>query len=118
VVSFGLAVLGAGIAAFAPLVSETSATGSPGSDVVVRTEHVSTFEVDGWWVLVVVSVPVLISLLALLIGRRWALVTAAVALWVCCILGIVSVGLFFIPSAVAMTVAAAGAARPVGTMPA
>jgi hypothetical protein len=117
VVSFALAVLGAAIAAFAPLGTETVGTGFPGS-VVERTEHVSTFEVDGWWVLVVVSVPVVISLLAVLIGRRWALVTAGVALWACCVVGILSVGPFFIPSAIAMTVAAAGAPRRVGTMPA
>lgn len=66
----------------------------------------SIFEVVGAWVLVVVSVPVLVSLLPAIVRRRAGTAVSAVLLWACCIVGIFSVGLFFVPAAALMTVAA------------
>jgi hypothetical protein len=118
VVSAVLAVFGGAVAAFAPLGTTTSAAGAPGVETV-RTEHVSLFAHDGSWVLVVVTVPILIALAPVLVRRRGVAVASAVLLWACCVLGALSVGIFFVPSAIAMTVAAATAPRAsVGTMPA
>jgi hypothetical protein len=99
--AFVVSVLGAIVAAFAPLGGCRSLP-----DGRERCAGVSTFEVDGAWVLVVVSIPVLVSLLPVVIPRRAARVFAALLLWACCVVGAFSVGLFFVPAAVAMTIAA------------
>ena len=57
--------------------------------------------------LVVVSVPVLVALVPVLVRRRSAIIASTVLLWIGCILGMLSVGIFFLPSAILMTVAAA-----------
>jgi hypothetical protein len=59
------------------------------------------------WVLVVVSVPVLVALFAVVVHHRPARVVSAVLLWIGCIVGLASVGIFFVPAAILMTVAAA-----------
>ncbi len=104
VVAFLVAVLGALVAAFAPLGSRCGPTLSGG---MTRCSGVSTFSVDGSWVLVVVSVPVLVALVPLLLRRRIACIVSAALLWVGCVLGMFSVGIFFVPAAITMTVAAA-----------
>ena len=67
----------------------------------------STFHADGAWVLVVVAVPILISLVPVLVRHRAAAIVSAILLWACCVVGLFSVGMFFIPSAVLMTIAVA-----------
>lgn len=106
-VAFILAVVGALIAAFAPLGREMGTTGYADGTTVTWSLSVSIFQTDGAWVLVVVSVPVLLTLLPLIVHRRGARVITAVLLWVCCVIGLFSVGMFFVPAAIAMTVAAA-----------
>ena len=101
--AFVVAVLGAAVAAFAPL-GRSCGVSMPGGQAGCVGQ--SIFETDGSWVLVVVSVPVLISLLPMMVPRRAARVVAAVLLWACCVIGIFSVGMFFVPAAVVMTVAA------------
>jgi hypothetical protein len=54
----------------------------------------------------VASVPVAISLVAVLRPTRRAAVVAAALLWACCLVGFFSIGLFFVPAAILMTVAA------------
>lgn len=98
-----MAVLGAAVAAFAPL-GRSCGVSMPGGQAGCVGQ--SIFEIDGSWVLVVVSVPVLISLLPMMVPRRTARVVAAVLLWACCVIALFSVGLFFVPAAVVMTVAA------------
>ena len=107
--AFVVAVLGAAVAAFAPL-GRSCGVSMPGG--VERCVGQSIFEVDGSWVLVVVSVPVLISLLPTMVPRRAVMAVAAALLWVCCVIGLFSVGLFFVPAAVLMTVAAVARDRP------
>ena len=107
--SFVLAAVGGLVAAFAPLGTGTGTVGSADGPSVVQTERLSTFQVDGWWVLLVVSVPVLVALAPVLIRRRGVVVASSITLWVCCVIGVFSVGLFFIPAAVVMTIAAARA---------
>ena len=103
IVAFVIAVLGAALAAFGPLGRSCGVSGGRPERCVGQ----SIFEVDGAWVLVVVSVPLLVSLLPVVVRHRAGTVISAVLLWVCCVVGIFSVGLFFVPTAVLMTVAAA-----------
>jgi hypothetical protein len=114
--AFVAAVLGALVAAFAPLgqtcsssatVPALSPLGSPTPTVGEVCHAVSTFSVDGVWVLVVVSVPVLVAFLPVLVRRRQARIVSAVLLWIGCALGMLSVGIFFVPAAILMTIAAA-----------
>jgi hypothetical protein len=113
--AFVAAVLGALVAAFAPLGQTCSSTatvpalspGSPAPTVAEVCHAVSTFSVDGVWVLVVVSVPVLVAFLPVLVRRRQARIASAVLLWIGCALGMLSVGIFFVPAAILMTIAAA-----------
>jgi hypothetical protein len=103
IVAFVIAVIGAAAAAFGPL-GRSCGVSAVGPE---RCRGVSTFEIDGAWVLVVVSVPVLVSLLPVVVRHRGWTVISAVLLWVCCVVGVFSVGLFFVPAAVLMTVPAA-----------
>ncbi len=114
VVAFAVAVVGALVAAFAPLGRECTSTavpslgsGTPDTAVEEVCRGVSLFSVDGSWVLVVVSVPVVIALVPVLWRRRWIRIGSAALLWACCVMALLSVGLFFVPSAVLMTIAAA-----------
>ena len=102
IVAFVIAVIGAALAAFAPLGRSCGVSGGRPARCVGQ----SLFEVDGAWGLVVVSVPVLVSLLPVVVCRRVWTVISAVLLWACCVVGSFSVGLFFVPAAVMMTVAA------------
>ncbi|GIU99479.1 MAG: hypothetical protein KatS3mg014_1095 [Actinomycetota bacterium] len=97
------AVAGALVAAFAPLGRTCGAT-LPGGELTCS--GTSIFSVDGWWVLAVTSVPVALSLVAALARSRAAWTACAVLLWAFCVVGILSIGLFFVPAAILMTVAA------------
>jgi len=78
-----LAVIGALVAAFAPLGSAMESSGSPGGVIVTRSSNVSLFHTEGAWVLVVVSVPVLVALVPVLVRRRTArIVSAAIVMTV------------------------------------
>jgi hypothetical protein len=110
VAAFVAAVVGALVASFAPL--GRSCTIGPSPDAGEACRRVSTFSEEGAWVLVVVSVPVLVALMAVVVHRRSARVASAVLLWVGCIMGLASVGIFFAPAAIIMTVAAAVAPPP------
>ena len=123
VVAFVVAVAGGLIAAFAPLGRSCSSTAvpafghnSPPPSVEEVCRGVSSFSVDGSWVLVVVSVPVALALIPVLLRYRPARIVSAVLLWACCVVGALSVGMFFVPAAIVMTVAAARP-DPVPAMP-
>lgn len=119
--AFGAAVFGALVAAFTPLgqmcTAISSSDGGRGPDVAAEScRGVSTFSTDGAWVLVVVLVPALMALIGTLVDRRPAQVVAAVLLWIGCLVALASVGLYFVPAAILMTVAAAQS-RPVPATP-
>ena len=107
--AFGAALTGGLLAAFAPLGQRCDATvQAPQQPIGPETcRAVSIFQTDGTWVLVVVSVPVLIALLPVLFRRRVVRIIAAASLWACCVVGLFSIGVFFVPAAILMTVAAA-----------
>ena len=118
VAALALAVLGALAAAFAPTGRETALYGSSSGVFRMRSSSVSMFQVNGAWVLIVVSVPVLVALIAVLVRHRVARIVAAVLLWIGCVLGVFSVGLLFVPAAILMTIAASRAEpAPVPPMP-
>jgi hypothetical protein len=103
IAAFVVAVLGAGLVTFAPL-GRSCGVSDGGPE---RCRGVSSFEIDGAWILVVVSVPVLVSLLAAVVRRRAWTAVSAVLLWTLCVLGLASIGLYFVPAAVLLTVASA-----------
>ena len=49
---------------------------------------------------------VLVAFVPVLVHRRSARVVSAVLLWVGCVVGMLSVGMFFVPAAILMTIAA------------
>ncbi len=93
---------------FAPLGSseETTAT-SAGSGGVTTFARSSLLATEGVWILIVVSVPVLVALVPVFVPRRTARIVSAALLWIGCVIALASIGMFFIPAAIAMTVAAA-----------
>jgi hypothetical protein len=93
------AVIGALVVLFAPLYT------SCGSDTACRGD--SAVAVNGGWILVVVSVPVALALLPVVIHHRAVRTVAAILLWACCVIALLSVGIFFVPTAILMTIAAA-----------
>jgi cytochrome bd-type quinol oxidase subunit 2 len=98
--SFVAALTGALLAAFAPTYTscESQAGGTCG--------HTTGLAVNGSWILVVASVPVVLALLAVLMPRRGTRIVTAVLLWACCAIAVASIGLFFVPAAILMTIAA------------
>lgn len=124
--SFALVCVAAAFLAFAPamVVSQGSSQTTSGRSTLggsaspapqtshLRTQETRTLpEAQGWASLAVVAVPPLVaSALPLLSrGRRTALVlrtVAAVLLWGWVVLGALSIGIFYLPSAILMLVAA------------
>lgn len=104
--AFLAAVLGAAVAAFAPVGQGLESYGSSDGTVGTRSYNISFFHTDGAWVLVVVSVPILVALVPVLVRRRPARVVSTVLLWAGCLVGAFSVGMFFVPAAILMTIAA------------
>jgi hypothetical protein len=78
------AVVGAFVASFAPTYSSGA----------------STYDENGSWVFVVVSVPIALTLVPLLVGHRSARIVCAALLWLGCFVAMFSVGIFFVPAAI------------------
>ena len=89
------AVVGALVAAFAPTGQVAETSGSSDGTSVTRSSSVSLFQVNGTRVLVVVAVPVLIALIPVLFPYRRTRIVATVLLWIGCVVGLLSVGVFF-----------------------
>ena len=104
--AFLVAGLGALVAAFAPTGRVSESFGSSSGVFSTRSYSDSMFQVNGAWVLVVVSVPVLVALIPVLVRHRRARIVSAVLLWIGCVVGMWSVGMFFVPAAILMTIAA------------
>ena len=102
------------------LIGGVEATASPsGSGEVAATTYTlsaSFIEANGWWVLIPLFVPVLLSGLALIVvlwfaganslPKRFMLFGLAIACLVFCLLGYLSFGVLFLPAALAMTITA------------
>ena len=107
--ALGLAVAASAALAVLPTRSKVAAVrpGEPMGEVVARE---SLLEHEGPSVLGVLAVPVLAAAVGMAAGRgpdrRRARTVSAVLLWVFSVLGAMSIGVFYAPAAVAMTVAA------------
>jgi hypothetical protein len=97
---------------FAPLGTQESSAGLP--------ESVSLYTMNGWSIVVVLGLPVIFALVPVLLRRsphiRTLFVAAAVLLTTFVSLGILSIGLYYVPSAVLM-IAAAIRERPAQRTP-
>lgn len=114
IAAFVAAAAAALVVAFAPLYEGCSATAQASSTSIGSvSEHVScghetALQVNGPWVLVIVAIPVLIALLPIALRfRRSSRIVSALVLWILCVLGALSIGVFFVPAAILMTIAAA-----------
>lgn len=114
VAAFALALTASLVLLFAPLGTEVQAaaprpngsSGMAGEDATVR--HPSLLEIQGWSVAVPLSAPVLIAgagVLATRHGSRRSLVVIAFLLGAFVVLGALSIGVFYVPAAVAAVVA-------------
>jgi hypothetical protein len=113
-----VAVVGALVAAFAPTGQVTETSGSSGGTFVTRSSSVSLFQANGAWILVVVAVPVLVASIPLLFPHRRTRIVATVLLWMGCVVALWSVGSFFVPATILMTIAGSQAEpAPVPPMP-
>lgn len=97
---------------FAPLgtSSSSSMTASDGGTVILdsTTSNETLVDREGTGVLVVVLIPIGLALVAALARRRWAMPTrigAGVTLTVLCVLGMLSIGVFYLPAAILLLVA-------------
>ena len=106
VAAFLAAGVGALIAAFAPTGRVTESIGSSSGVFSTRSDSERMFQVNGAWVLVVVAVPGLVALVPVLVRRKRVRIASAALLWFGCVLGMLSVGMFFVPAAILMTIAA------------
>ena len=125
--SFVLALVVSVILLFVPIGTTTSTVcsvrptpaltgGAPGSPACIsRVTHPSLLDDQGWGVAVPLSIPVLVAGLPLAVVRtrawRPAAIAAACLLMAFAILGAASVGIFYLPSGVAMIVAASHRTR-------
>ena len=105
-VSFLLAVAAGLYVIFGTTVTSCS-LGRDAAGAAVEPCHGSTLlEKEGGRILAIVVVPILIALLPSLVPTRVATGLSAAVLWVGCIIALASIGMFFVPAAIAMTVAA------------
>jgi len=116
--AFLLALTASLVLLLAPLGTEVESTAeSPGfsgaparqEEPETRVTHPSLLQHEGWRVVVPLSVPVLVSGVGAVAAARRSrrlLILAAVLLGAFVIVGVLSIGIFFVPSEAAMIVAA------------
>lgn len=89
--------------------STRSSDGTLSSSIVQGTHHETLVQANGTRILIVLSIPLVIALVGLLGARgiipRVGLVAAVVLIWLWTVITGFSVGLFYIPAAIALTVA-------------
>ena len=92
---------------FAPLGMEESASSSGATE----QHRVSLLQMNGWRILIVLGIPVVFAAVPVIFRRsahaRTLCVAAAVLLCTFCILGALSIGIYYAPSAALMIAAAA-----------
>jgi hypothetical protein len=92
---------------FAPLGMEESVSSSGAHS----QQRVSLLQMNGWKIVLVLGLPVVFAAVPVLLRRsthlRTLCIAAAVLLCTYCVLGLLSVGLYYVPSAALMIAAAA-----------
>lgn len=104
-IALGLAVAASAFLTFLPVYSGVTSD-SNGTSTEARATLV---QVNGPSVLILLAVPVVISLVPLLAhGRAWPLlsIVAAILLGIAVLLGILSIGVFFVPALIVEIIAA------------
>ena len=106
-----LAVAAGSWLAFSPgFYQGVSVTASSSGEVVQRSEQASLLAENGMWALGLLAVPLALTGLGVFGAARrfrFLLWSVAVALLVCCVISAMTIGLFYLPAAVALLVAAA-----------
>ena len=97
-------------------VEATASPSGSGEAATTYTLSASLIEANGWWVLIPLFVPVVLSGLALVVvlwyaganslPKRFMLFGLTIACLVFCVLGYLSIGILFLPAALAMLVTA------------
>jgi hypothetical protein len=72
----------------------------------LRTTHATLLQVNGSWMLLAVAFPMIIALLPLVVRMRAMRISAAIVLGAFSFIAGFTVGLFYVPAAVAMLLAA------------
>jgi hypothetical protein len=90
--------------------SVATASSTDPTNVLGQTQSTcsSLIAVNGKWVLFLLAVPIVITaigLLGALKGRRWLTLGPAVLLFALCVVGLMSIGMAYIPAALALIVA-------------
>lgn len=98
------ALVGAAVLLWAPLTTTTTARSSSSGEVSYTVTHGTLLESEGSNIVAVLSIPVLLTLVGIVPHRRVRMATA-ILLVIGCLVGLASVGLFFVPSAVLAVVA-------------
>jgi len=88
----------------------TASSGVPASSEGMTEIHRSLVAVNGWRVAWFLAIPVVIACVGFAVRRRFALIPAAVLLWLFVLATGFSIGLLYVPAAGAMAVAAVTAA--------
>lgn len=81
------------------------------SGAIIHT-HASLLQINGPRVLIALMIPVLIALMPMLVPKRGVRIAAAIALAFFVLITGFSIGLFYLPSAVTLTVASVLSLRP------
>jgi hypothetical protein len=112
-----LAIVAAGAVLFLPLGrAVTTQPAEPGKRAPEQVSSTTLLEEEGPRAVALVAFPVLVAAVPMVgdrlrPGSRVLRVVAAVALWLFVVVGLASIGWFFAPSAIAMTLAALSRSR-------
>jgi hypothetical protein len=102
-VSFGLAIAAAIFLLVWPVYS-----GFDGE----RPTHSTLLRVNGPWVIVPVMFPVLVVLVPLVVRRKWSRIVAAIVISAFVLISGFSIGMFYLPAASLMLIAACAGESP------
>jgi hypothetical protein len=102
-----LAIAASTVWLVAPAYSSVTVRASATASARMTEVHRTLAAVNGWRVVWFLAIPVVAAGLGLAVRRRWALIPAATLLWLFVLATGFSIGLFYVPAAGAMIVAAA-----------
>jgi hypothetical protein len=106
VISLVLAVLASVLSFTLPLYREQTSVRRSGEPTTVQVGHARLSTVNGPLISYLLAIPVIIAGAPLLLRIRTARVISAILLTSCVVIGAASIGLFYLPSAITMILAA------------
>ena len=115
-VSFALAVVASVVLLVAPLGTSVESVPAGQSPETTNVSHHSLLDSEGWTVAIVLAIPVVVSGFPVLIGSRRgsrpARIASAVLLSAFVLVGLLSIGIFYLPVAATMVASAATSSPP------